>query len=205
VKLAPIVVVISLAAVAASLAGCSINHRTGEFSCDKQADCAVGRSCIDGFCVLPDDAGIIDGPHADAAVCPSACTSCDLAQKSCTIDCALNGGCKQQVVCPTGYSCQVLCSRDGACSSGVSCLGSTSCSITCSGGQSCRGLSCGLGPCNVACTGNASCGEVNCGSSCACDVACSGIALCRNLTCKPTCNIGTRGCTSLAGNCNTCR
>lgn len=201
-KLAPLAVAVSLAAAALSLAaGCSVSHKSGDFACDVQSDCANGRSCIDGFCVLPDDGGV-----PDALVCPSVCTSCsfDQKQKSCTIDCALNGGCTQQVTCPTGFSCQVLCSRDGACSNGVSCLGATSCKITCSGTQSCRGLVCGLGVCNVACTGNASCGEVSCGSSCACDVSCGGVALCRNLTCKPSCNIGTRGCTSLAGNCNTC-
>jgi len=205
VRLAPLVVAVAvavaLAAGALSLAaGCSVSHRTGDFVCDSQSDCAAGRSCTDGFCVLPSDSGVPDGP----TVCPSVCTSCRLDQKSCTIDCALNGGCKQQVTCPTGFSCQVLCSGDSACSSGVSCLGATSCKITCSGSQSCRGIACGLGPCDVACTGNVSCGEINCGTSCACDVSCSGIALCRNLTCKPTCNLGVRGCTSLAGNCNTC-
>jgi hypothetical protein len=189
----------------ALVAGCSVSHRSGDFACDTQADCSAGRTCVEGFCVLPADAGIPDGPHADAAVCPSACTSCNLDQKSCTIDCALNGGCKQAVTCPLGFSCNVLCSRDGACSSGVSCTGSTACTISCSGTQSCRGLSCGLGPCNVSCTGSGSCGEVSCGMSCACDVTCNGIALCRNLTCKPNCAVGLRGCTSLAVGCNTCR
>jgi len=188
-----------------ALAGCSVNHRSGDFACDKQSDCSAGRSCIEGFCVFPDDSGIPDGPHADAAVCPSVCTSCNLDQKSCTIDCALNGGCKTQVICPLGFSCDVRCSGDGACASGVSCTGSTSCKITCSGTQSCRNLSCGLGPCNVACTGNASCDQVNCGLACACDVSCSATSLCRTLTCKPNCLAAGRGCTSLTVGCNTCR
>ena len=188
-----------------ALAGCSVSHRSGDFVCDKQSDCSAGRSCVEGFCVFPDDAGIPDGPHADAAVCPSVCTSCNLDQKSCTIDCALNGGCKTQVICPLGFSCDVQCSRDGACGSGVNCTGSTSCKITCSGTQSCRNLSCGLGACAISCTGSQSCGEVSCGSSCACDVSCSGIALCRNLSCKPGCAVGTRSCTSLTVGCNTCR
>jgi hypothetical protein len=191
-------------ATAIALAGCSVSHRSGDFACDKQSDCAAGRSCIEGFCVLPADSGVPDTPHSDAAVCPSVCTSCNLDQRSCTIDCALNGGCKQQVNCPLGFSCDVQCSRDSACSNGVSCAGSTSCKVTCSGTQSCRNVSCGLGACAISCTGSASCDGLTCGSSCACDVTCNGIALCRNLSCKPGCAVGGR-CTSLPLGCNTCR
>lgn len=187
------------AAAAAALAGCSVSHRSGDFACDKQGECANGRSCVDGLCVLPEDAGI-DG----AGVCPSVCTSCTLDQRICTIDCARNGGCRQLVTCPLGFACNVLCSQDSACTSGVNCTGGTSCKITCSGTQSCRNLSCGLGPCTVSCTGNASCGEIACGNSCSCDVTCSASALCRNLTCKQGCASGTRACTSLPLGCNTC-
>ena len=196
--------VASIAATAVAVAGCSVSHRSGDFTCERQTDCSNGRSCVDGFCVLPEDAGL-DGARVDAAVCPSVCTSCALDQKLCTIDCALNGGCKQLVTCPLGFACNVLCSEDNACSSGLNCTGGTSCKVTCSGTQSCRNLSCGLGPCNVSCTGNASCGEIACGNSCSCDVSCSASALCRNLTCKQGCAASSRSCTSLPLGCNTCR
>ena len=77
----------TLAAVVALAlaAGCSVSHRSGDFTCNDQQRCADGRTCVDGLCVLASDAGVL-------ATCPSQCTSCELAQRSCTIDCAPNTG-----------------------------------------------------------------------------------------------------------------
>lgn len=185
--------------------GCSVNHRSGDFACGPDQRCSDGRTCVDGFCVLAADSGVDARPHPpDAAVCPSPCTSCSVTQKTCTIDCALNGGCKQAIACPAGFSCNVLCTTDGACSSGVSCASSTSCTVTCSGRQSCQSVSCGLGPCNITCSGFGSCsGAVLCGSSCACDVTCR-LNTCQNLTCKQGCT-STSGCSSAPPGCNTCK
>jgi hypothetical protein len=194
----------ALVGLALASAGCSVSHRSGDFACKLPSDCVDGRTCLDGFCVLPVDSGIPDMPHADAAVCPSVCTSCNPDQKTCIVDCALNGGCQQAIACPLGFSCDVRCSVADACSKGVNCTGSTSCKIACSGVQSCRGLTCGFGVCNVSCSGSGACSDVNCSTSCACDVTCNASALCRNLTCKPGCAV-VRGCSSLLSSCNTCK
>jgi hypothetical protein len=185
-------------------AGCSISHRSDDFACTTQSECSTGRTCTDGFCVAPQlDSGVTDG----AGNCPAQCTSCNSATKSCTIDCALNGGCKQQVTCPTGWNCNVSCSPAGSCSNGVTCANSQACTITCSGAQSCRNLICGTGRCNINCADNSLCRNVSCGLACACDITCQSTSLCSNLTCKtPSCTsqVPLRGCTSLTAGCNTC-
>lgn len=198
-----------LAALGLALAagGCSVRRRSGDFACQTQADCSTGRLCVDGFCVVSAvDSGVQGDarPAGDAAACPSQCTSCDAGQQSCTIDCALNGGCLQAIVCPTGWSCTVLCSMTDSCRGGIDCLGGTACTIRCSGAQSCQDIRCGLGPCDVDCSGTGSCRAIDCGPSCACDVACGGSSLCRNVTCKQNCSAPLRGCTSAGAGCNTC-
>ena len=189
---------------------CSISHRSDDFACTKQSDCSSGRTCTDGFCVASQiDSGVkVDAqPTGDAASCPAQCTSCNSTTKTCTIDCALNGGCNQQVTCPAGWNCNVLCSPGNSCRNGVNCANSQSCTITCSGTQSCRNLTCGAGPCKIDCSGTLSCRTVNCGPSCACDVACR-TSPCTGFTCKLTSALCTlpasSGCTSLAAGCNTC-
>jgi len=189
------------------LAGCSINHRSGDFACEKQADCSSGRTCVEGFCVAPDiDAGVkLD---AGQSVCPLGCTSCSVDAKTCTIDCALNGGaCNLPVTCPAGYSCNIACSTANSCRSGINCSGAKSCTITCAGRQSCENFSCGPGACNIDCGGRDSCRNISCGASCACDLTCHlGTSLCTGITCKSaTCTLSNRlGCTSQGVGCNSC-
>ncbi|HEX3763048.1 MAG TPA: hypothetical protein VHW23_30335 [Kofleriaceae bacterium] len=226
----------ALCTLALVLAGCSVSHRSGDFACDTGQRCADGRTCVDGFCVVVADSGLPDTalPPGDAAVCPSQCTSCDLAQKTCTIDCALNNGaCSRAISCPASWSCNVECSVANQCNSGVSCGNATSCTIACSGRQTCRNvtcgrgacdltcggpgacgndLACGTGACNVNCTGNAACGgTISCGAACSCDVTCRLAASCdaTNITCKAGCNGPATGtpltfCTTLGTGCNTC-
>jgi hypothetical protein len=232
VKLALCTISALATALALALAaGCSVNHRSDDFACDSQQRCANGRTCVDGLCVVAADSGVVDTlpPPGDAAVCPSQCTSCNLAQKTCTIDCALNNGaCNQAVTCPAGWICNVACSVNNQCNSGVSCGNATSCTIACSARQTCKNLTCGRGTCNVTCSGNSSCGnsilcgtgacnvtcsgnlacggEVTCGPSCACDVTCRlGAAACAAVTCKPGCTgMPPAFCISTANGCNTC-
>jgi hypothetical protein len=225
VKLAPGAIAALATGLAAALAlalaaGCSVSHRSGDFACDAEQRCANGRTCVDGFCVVAADSGVVDTlpPLGDAAVCPSQCTSCNLAQRACVIDCAANtGACNQAVTCPAGWSCNVLCSLPSQCNSGVLCGNATSCTIacgarqtcnvTCSGNSSCgNSVLCGAGACNVNCTGNLACaGEITCGQACACDVTCRINAACAAVTCKPGC-IGTPPafCISTANGCNSC-
>lgn len=220
------------ALAAALVAGCSVSHRSGDFACNADQRCADGRSCVDGFCVLAADSGLPDTPQpppGDAAICPSQCTACNLARKSCTIDCALdNGACNQAIACPAGWICDVACSVPNQCNSGISCGGATSCMIACTARQTCKNvtcsrgacnltcsgsgscgneITCGTGACNVDCSGNAACaGTVSCGAACACDVSCRLNAACVDVTCKPGCTGSTplTSCISTGNGCDTC-
>ncbi len=179
---------------------CTVTHRSNDFTCEKQSDCASGRICSDGFCIALDGGGTPDAP----AVCPAQCTSCNTVAKTCTINCALNGGCRQLVTCPTGWGCNIMCSVDGACANGIDCQNGTSCTVTCSGRQSCGLVTCGPGRCSVGCTGRESCRDIRCGTSCACDVACSASNSCADLSCRSlSCTLLTpRGCTSVPLGCS---
>src|SRR5207244_487373 len=124
------------------IAGCSINHRSDELACTKQSDCMNGRLCMSGFCVL---SGTVD-----SSTCPAPCTSCNVAQKQCTVDCN-SSNCKGPLQCPQGFDCNFICDTDSACSNGVDCSFGHSCAFTCSGPSSCRGITCGSGKCSVTC------------------------------------------------------
>jgi hypothetical protein len=188
-----------------AVAACSVNHRSGDFACEKQADCSTGRTCIDGYCVatqadaaVPSD-GKVDAPMIDASLCPSPCTSCSTDSKTCNIECgALGGGCNLPVRCPEGWNCNLLCSTPSACSNGVTCPGGgMSCKVTCSGRGSCNQFTCNTGPCDIECTGTNSCTELSCGGACACDINCvSGTSCSSKIACtSDLCRAG-RGCTS---------
>jgi hypothetical protein len=166
---------------------------------------------MQGFCIVPGaiDApkgGGSDAPHADApGTCPAGCTSCNVAQKTCVIDCQ-QGGCDNQVVCPTGYHCDIACDTANSCRSGVNCVGGASCTIQCTGDQSCRNIACGPGRCDVTCSGPSSCRGVQCNNSCACDVLCTGLQSCTNtIACTaPACDVGL-GCSSAPTGCHSCQ
>lgn len=198
-KLLALVVVVAATA-------CSINHRTGEFACTTTADCAAGRVCSDGLCVISDSGTTTpDARTPDGGVCPSICTSCDLGTKTCTIDCSLNAAtCNAAIACPIGYTCNIACRNANNCRSGISCVGSKGCNITCSGSQSCRDITCGTGFCNIDCAGVGSCRNLSCGLACACDVTCAAGSSCTTVLCKPGCDGQPLGCTSKGTGCNTC-
>lgn len=208
-----VLLVLASAAVAAGAASCAINHRSGSFECETTADCASGRTCSEGLCVVTGggpDGGLVDGPRPDAPpdapVCPSQCTSCSDA-KTCVIDCAMGAACNAPIVCPPGFNCTIRCNTIDSCRAGINCSGGTSCAIQCSGRRSCRGVTCGPGPCNVGCTGQFSCETVSCGQSCACDVTGCSFAnsSCSNVQCTSfQCDTGL-GCSSMqAPTCETC-
>src|SRR5262249_16555287 len=147
-----------------------------------------------GFCIMSgsiDAPGTIDAPKAgsDGGSCPSPCTSCNLAQKTCAIDCSLTS-CTGLVTCPTGYKCDVQCKTDNSCRNGVNCSPSTACTVECSGSGSCRNVMCGAGPCDVQCSGQNSCRGVTCGNSCACDVTCTATGACESVTCTSAACLG---------------
>src|SRR6185503_11772735 len=114
--------------------------RSGEFQCDKQADCPSGRVCTGGFCVVP--GGTVDAPKGDGPMtdgpptdtpngCPPQCTSCTTSSHTCKIDCAVTS-CNGAVVCPAGWNCDVACSVANSCRSGVTCPPTGACNVTCS-------------------------------------------------------------------------
>jgi hypothetical protein len=186
VKLAALCL-LALGLAVATAISCSIKPRSSDFACTAKADCARDRECIDGFCVLPQlDGGIIDTlpPGIDASLCPPQCTSCNLAQHSCTIDCAANPtACSRHIACPLGWGCNVDCSSANSCRSGVDCAGSTSCNVTCSGDRSCRDITCSIGTCGITCSGPDSCDGVKCGTD-TCKVDCTGPGSCPAIGCS---------------------
>ena len=202
----------ALLVLAVVLAGCSINHRSGDFACVKNSDCSTGRVCDNGFCIV---SGSIDAPRndapkgsgGDAQGCPTGCTSCNMSQKTCTIDCSLPGSnCNNQVTCPTGYKCDVQCKTDSSCRSGVNCDGASQCTVECGGRNSCRNVQCGPARCDIMCSGQSSCQDtIRCNNSCACDVTCTGVGACQNFpSCTSAACTTVGGCTSVPANCNSC-
>lgn len=196
-----------LGIVIAIVTGCSINHRSGDYTCTKPSDCATGRTCsTDGFCIVIgsiDAPGHVDAPKVDGAACPAGCTSCNVTQKTCTIDCGITS-CSSSVTCPAGYHCDIQCKTDNACRNGVNCLAAASCSVECTGNSSCRNVQCGPGPCDVGCSGPSSCSsEILCNNSCQCDVTCTGTGSCATppVCTSLQCRSGT-GCTSVPALCH---
>ncbi|MGE0872836.1 MAG: hypothetical protein AB7P03_30050 [Kofleriaceae bacterium] len=193
---------------ALAIASCSIDHRSGELQCTSQSDCTSDRVCRDGYCVggggNPRDA-VADSSAPDALLCPPQCSSCNLAAKSCTIDCAVTSCTgNAAIVCPVGWACNVTCSVQSSCRNGVVCAGATACKVQCSGVASCRNVQCGMGPCEVSCTGPQSCRGVACGTSCACDVDCEITADCEDVSCTNIACTSIGGCRSSQFGCNTC-
>jgi hypothetical protein len=208
-------VVIAAAVIAASIAiavvstSCSINHRSDQYACKSSSECTDGRVCDNGYCIV---AGSIDAPRPadapkpnnDANNCPAPCTTCNIAQKTCTIDCQ-TANCTNAVTCPAGYKCDIQCNTDNSCRNGVNCQMAASCNIDCTGKQSCQNVLCGAGKCDVGCIGAASCRGVACNNSCACDVVCTGSQSCaEGIQCSSFgCRSGS-GCTSVPTLCHSC-
>lgn len=206
-----VVVVLMLA-----LTACQINHRSDQFACQNEGDCPGSQSCVDGFCVggdpTPDDGPgpDPDGPKPDTLICPSQCTSCQLATMTCNVDCNQSPStCLSAINCPPGFNCNILCTRNEVCAN-INCSQGASCNIQCKGNGTCDNVQCGPGKCDVECTGGQSCSAINCSSACACDVACGNNALCLQVACPDPdgpgvcAGIGLSRCTSERMGCNTC-
>ncbi len=208
--------VLVVASAIALAVACSVSHKSQEYSCTSTADCAShqGTVCDNGLCVVPgtiDAPGMKgDAPRGDAPGsngCPQGCTSCNTAQKTCTIDCSQTGmvNCNNSVTCPAGYHCDIQCKLDNQCRNGVSCIGGASCTVECSGTGTCRNVECGAGPCDVTCSGSNSCRGVNCNNSCACDVLCTGNSSCGSaITCTSLQCVQGLGCSSVLAGCHSC-
>ena len=180
---------VSLLFVLGIASSCSIDHPSDAFACTTPSQCSDGRSCVDGFCVV-----------STGSACPSQCTTCDTAAKTCGI----TGGNGNTITCPSGFHCDITCAG-GNCRT-VDCSTAASCTILCSGEGSCEIVTCGAGPCDVTCSGKSSCKNgVNCQSSCACDVLCTGQQSCDSGSRCPmqACDSGP-GCTSLPASCDRC-
>jgi hypothetical protein len=206
-----------LGAVIATLAvagSCSIDHRSDEYACVSQSQCSSGRLCMGGFCIVPgaiDAPRAGDGPHGTGADgsgsndCPDQCSTCNVAQHTCTIDCETSS-CTGTVTCPTGYNCDIKCDTQNSCRNGVTCDATQPCTVECSGSGACRTVTCGDGPCDVTCSGAQSCHGVTCGSSCSCTVLCTGLQSCPqgDVDCTSIgCDDGS-GCTATPPFCHSC-
>jgi hypothetical protein len=168
-------VVLVAAGLAALAASCSVHRVSDGFACDPAGNgspCASGRVCRQGFCV--ESSGGTDA-------CPSQCTSCDVGDRTCEIDCA--GKPCGNVQCPAGYDCTIRCTNGGTCG-GVDCAQAHSCDVTCTGPAACGNLDCGAQQCRIRCSGSLACAMIDCTASCSCDVVCSSpAASCPNRAC----------------------
>jgi hypothetical protein len=195
------------------LLGCSVHHTSGDYACTTTSDCASDRICDNGFCVLKGSIDapptLVDAPRPNDGGnngCPPGCTTCNVAQKTCTINCMAGANCSNTVTCPAGYKCDILCNTDNSCRNGINCQQGAGCNVECSGKQSCQNVQCGAGPCDVSCSGPSSCRGVSCSNSCACDVACTGNQACEGIQCTAfACrNTNGLGCTSMPLVCHSC-
>jgi hypothetical protein len=161
-----ILAVLGLGSLAAT--SCLVTRRSDGFACTSGSDCESGRSCDNGYCV--------------PSPCPSQCTSCDLVDKTCRIECSANRPCPS-VQCPAGYDCTIKCSSTNACG-GIDCGQSIGCTITCSTGSACGNINCGTAPCDISCSGPSACPSIDCAASCRCDVDCNNNPnVCPNVSC----------------------
>ncbi|HET9622716.1 MAG TPA: hypothetical protein VFP84_15190 [Kofleriaceae bacterium] len=170
---------VALAVVTAG--SCSVSHRSGDFACERTSQCAEGRVCSDGLCVLvnppPPDAGG-DGPPGDG--CPATCSSCDGVTHTCNIDCLPgNDVCTRPITCPQGWNCTISCIDSNACRSGIDCRLAASCQLNCFADDSCRNVTCGAGDCSFECAGTDSCSGISCGTG-ACNVMCDAAGSCHD-------------------------
>ena len=175
---AAILAVLAAAGLAAlSIASCTVHRLSDGLRCDPAGDgheCDAGRFCDQGFCVQTD--------------CPDPCTSCDVGNRSCRIQCTPGKPCGN-VQCPAGYDCQIRCTSSGACGT-LDCAQAHSCDVECSGAASCGNINCGKHACTIDCSGALACPTIDCGASCSCDVTCNNPASsCPSMACP----VGTFG------------
>lgn len=137
----------------ALLAACAVNRKSNGLRCERDDECSDGRHCDDGYCVQSGSSNTTD--------CPSRCSSCDVDQRLCEIDCDAGHACGD-IACPVGYSCTIKCNDR----------------------QACGDIDCGIGGrCDVTCVGAGACGDIACDLSCGCDVHCVGDGACRDMAC----------------------
>lgn len=162
----------ALMCAAALIAACFVDRPSEAFQCTTTADCASlggNRQCMDNYCVVVN--------------CPSDCSSCDIAAKTCTAECTTADRCGS-VDCPAGWTCTINCTGSNACNN-----------VTCPAGSTCA----------IACTGANACDNVSCEDACKCDLTCAAGA-CNTPTCPAVGNGANRvECTSdgtATGNCD---
>lgn len=81
--------VLAVAGAALFAVGCGFDTRTGAYACELPSDCEDGRTCIDGWCVVPTvfaDAGADSGGAGEDATADAAPTEVDASCESAPID-----------------------------------------------------------------------------------------------------------------------
>lgn len=165
---AAIFLILALAGLGSlSSSSCFVSRLSERFTCTVTEDCTDGRTCDQGYCV--------------ETPCPSPCTSCNLVDKTCRVECSSNQKCGN-VQCPAGFDCTIRCSNGNACQS-IDCAPARSCTIDCSGAGSCGSINCGTGACDIDCAGAGACPSIDCVGSCRCDVSCNNTPACPSIAC----------------------
>ena len=124
----------------AFIVACFVDRPSEQLECATDNDCTGYdelRKCTGGYCVVPQ--------------CPSDCTACDEAAKTCQVDCSSTDDCEGTIDCPAGWYCTINCVGTGACNN-INCASNARCTIACSGSDAC--------------------GDVQCSNACQCDLDC---------------------------------
>ena len=208
--------------LAALASACSIESRSQDYTCTTTSECADGRVCVQGWCVVGSPGGPSDGgpgaiadaappapPDAgvtpDASSCPPPCTSCE--EGVCLVECLQSASCTERIVCPFDLACEVVCAGVGSCLSGIDCTASRSCDVSCTARSACFGsIECGAGPCRVECGSRETCATgIDCSDSCACETSCRGLDSCGAAPECPSdrCTDGI-DCTAEGSDCDVC-
>ncbi len=200
-KAVTVLAILALAGVAAvSSTSCFVHRRSGDLpTCTTDLDCLLVNVgvCDHGYCV---DA---------TSACPSPCTSCDLTDKTCEVQCNAGSACGL-VKCPPGFDCTIRC---GSANCGdIDCAEGTHCKIDCSGQAACGPINCGHAACEISCSGQDACLSIDCASACGCDVTCNANSgACPSMSCPmgdngPCTRQGSAGgnCSSNPAGCDTC-
>ncbi len=166
-------------AVVAMQPSCTIDRHSESLKCFGDLDCASDRTCQAGYCVvgirMPD--AFVE-PEPDAAICPSACNSCDFAMNTCTIIGTGSGN----INCPAGFKCNISCPSAGACGA-INCGTGNGCKVDCLAADACLAVSCVTKDCDITCTGDHACDAISCTSG-DCKATCTGANACSTITCN---------------------
>ena len=138
------VATLSTILIGSVIVACFVDRPSEDLTCSDDSQCTEFvefRSCVSGYCVVPN--------------CPDDCTACNESAMTCQIDCTAADDCAGDITCPTGWTCTVNCVGDGACNN-IECQSGAKCTIACTGDKACGDIRCSSAcQCDLDCVGTA--------------------------------------------------